>query len=64
MSKTTRRIRFNRFNMKVYAEERIWELEAGLDPTWAKAFPAQALEMLGSLRELKRLLKHWKLEKS
>ena len=49
--------------MTVYAENRIRKLEAKLDPTWAQAYPTEALKIEGALAELRRLLKHWKLEK-
>lgn len=63
VSKTAYRQRFTRHNVTVYVEERIRELEASLDPTWAAAFPKEALILEGALQECKRLRDYWKLEK-
>ena len=59
MTKTTRRNRFSRFTVKVYAQERIRELKALLD----SALPMSTAKLEGAIAELKLLLKHWKLEK-
>ena len=64
MSKTPCRNRFSRFTVKVHLEDRIRELRTLLDSALPMSFPKETAYIQGSLQECKRLLKHWKLEKT
>ncbi len=63
MSNTPTHRTFSRNAVAAELEGRIRYFEAALDPTWAMAYPKEALKIKGALDECKRLDDHVELGK-